>query len=95
MKNVVFWDVGPCRYLVNRRSSETSVNKITTLRHIPEDGIRHSHRRENLKSYKKVDIQSVIFVTLFCFIKCNKLFHFKCLNIFIAPLCVSQLSASH
>jgi hypothetical protein len=22
-------------------------------RHIPEDGIFHSHRRENLKSYKK------------------------------------------
>jgi hypothetical protein len=31
------------------RSSETSVNKIPTRRHIPEDGI-HSHRRENLKS---------------------------------------------
>jgi hypothetical protein len=33
------------------RSSETSVNKISTRRHIPEDGILHSHRRENLKSY--------------------------------------------
>jgi hypothetical protein len=33
------------------RSSETSVNKISTLCHIPEDGILHSHRRENLKSY--------------------------------------------
>jgi hypothetical protein len=32
------------------RSYETSVNKISTRRHIPEDGILHSHRRENLKS---------------------------------------------
>jgi hypothetical protein len=33
------------------RSSETSVNKISTRRHIPEDDILHSHRRENLKSH--------------------------------------------
>jgi hypothetical protein len=33
------------------RSSETSVNKIPTRRHIPEDGIFHSYRRENLKSH--------------------------------------------
>jgi hypothetical protein len=35
------------------RSSETSVNKIYTERHIPEDGILHSEecRCENLKSY--------------------------------------------
>jgi hypothetical protein len=32
-------------------SSETSVIIRTTQRHIPEDGIFHSHRRENLKSY--------------------------------------------
>jgi hypothetical protein len=36
------------------RSSETSVNKIPTRRRIPEDGILHSHRRENLKSHKNV-----------------------------------------
>jgi hypothetical protein len=36
-------------------SSETSVQfKRSTLRHIPEDGILHSHRCENLKSYKNV-----------------------------------------
>jgi hypothetical protein len=35
------------------RSSETSVQSTTsTRRHTPEDGILHSHRRENLKSYK-------------------------------------------
>jgi hypothetical protein len=36
------------------RSSETSVNNIFTRRHIPEDGILHSHCRENLKSDKFV-----------------------------------------
>jgi hypothetical protein len=36
------------------RSSETSVQSTTsTRRQTPEDGILHSHRRENLKSYKK------------------------------------------
>jgi hypothetical protein len=33
------------------RSSETSVHTTCTRRHIPEDGILHSHRRENLKFY--------------------------------------------
>jgi hypothetical protein len=34
-------------------SSETSVLTTDTRRNIPEDTIRHSHCRENLKSYKK------------------------------------------
>jgi hypothetical protein len=33
------------------RSSETSVRKRATRCHIPEGGIIHSHRRENLKHY--------------------------------------------
>jgi hypothetical protein len=33
------------------RSSETSVHTRTKWCHIPENGILHSHRRENLKSY--------------------------------------------
>jgi hypothetical protein len=33
------------------RSSETSVLTGVTRRHIPEDDILHSHRREDLRSY--------------------------------------------
>jgi hypothetical protein len=35
-------------------SSETSVHTRSTWRHIPEDGILHSHCCENLKSYNNL-----------------------------------------
>jgi hypothetical protein len=37
--------------MVAIRSSETTFHTKSTRRHIPEDGILHTHRRENLKSY--------------------------------------------
>jgi hypothetical protein len=40
------------------RSSETSVVTKATLHHILEDGILHSHRHENLKSYR-MDVQRI------------------------------------
>jgi hypothetical protein len=38
-------------YFVETDFSETSVLRRATRRNIPKDGILHSNRRENLKSY--------------------------------------------
>jgi hypothetical protein len=38
------------------RPTETSVHTKSIQRHIPEDGILHSQRRENLKSYAGNDM---------------------------------------
>jgi hypothetical protein len=40
-------------------SSETSVLTRATRRNNPEDTILHSHRRENLKSYKADNLSSI------------------------------------
>jgi hypothetical protein len=42
-----------------KRSSETSVYNKLTRRYIPGDGIIHSHRRENLKSYKYFVVKEI------------------------------------
>jgi hypothetical protein len=46
------------------RSSETSVHTRSTRRHIPEDGILHSHRCENLESYlRKIVVKNFVTYT--------------------------------
>jgi hypothetical protein len=51
LKDAVFWDVtqrGSCK---NQHFRGMSVLTRGTWRHIPEDGILHNHRCENLKYY--------------------------------------------
>jgi hypothetical protein len=50
------------------RSSEMSVNTIYTRRNFPEDGFLHSHRRENLKSYKIIFLDSIIKLILIVYL---------------------------
>jgi hypothetical protein len=45
-------------------SSETSVLTRTARRNIPEDGILHSHRRENLTSYTLTTCSVLTVVTV-------------------------------
>jgi hypothetical protein len=76
MENIACWDVTPYDSSKNRRfgslilsilmmevvlSSETSVLIRATRRHIPEGGIHHSHRHENLKSYNKLHVKKRIY----------------------------------
>jgi hypothetical protein len=46
------------------RSSETSVLTRATRRHISEEGILHSHRRENLKSYSAAPSSLILFTLI-------------------------------
>jgi hypothetical protein len=43
------------------RSSETSVHTRSSQRHIPEDGIHHSHRCENLRSCVSLIVLKFVF----------------------------------
>jgi hypothetical protein len=59
--NVVLWDVSRVTLLITEVAEESSVCTMSVLtrlkrRNIQEDGILHSHCRENVKSYKFVDI---------------------------------------
>jgi hypothetical protein len=49
------------------RSSEKSVHTRSTRRHIPEEGILHSHRCENLKSF----VHSIYIACLIRFVTIN------------------------
>jgi hypothetical protein len=51
IRDVGFWLIPFSLMMEVRRSSETSVLTRATRRHISEDGILYSHRRESLKSY--------------------------------------------
>jgi hypothetical protein len=53
-------------------SSETSVLTRATRRNNPEDTILHSHRRENLKSYKILVVLIPVFI-----VQVGKLIHFN------------------
>jgi fibrillarin-like rRNA methylase len=45
------------------RSPETSADTIITEVDIPEDGILHSHRCENLKPYKSQTLSEINYLT--------------------------------
>jgi hypothetical protein len=48
-------------------SSETTVLTKAIRRNIREDGILHSHRRENLKSYMEIDtVAETLYFTVIC-----------------------------
>jgi hypothetical protein len=67
------------------RSSETSVLTRTTRSRILEDGILHSHRRDNLKSYKK---NPPVFFNMFTVLR-------ACCTVTYCPLFGKGLSVAH
>jgi hypothetical protein len=71
--------------MVETRSSETSVHKRSTRRHIPKDGIIHSHCSEILKSY----IMSILFSYLYLrLLYCLFPFNFRNKSLSASRACV-------
>jgi hypothetical protein len=79
MFRIVFWDVLPCKIIVDRRfrgaytiipddavrTSEMLIDNYFTQQYIPEDNSEHHTRRhENLKSHKTHGLQKSIFQLL-------------------------------
>jgi hypothetical protein len=61
-------------------SSETPILTRITRRNIPEDGILHSHRRGNLKSYRNVMLSSYLkFQTMDRIHECGDSKQFHCM----------------
>jgi hypothetical protein len=63
-----------------RRFGGTSVHTRSTRRHIPEDGILHSHLYENLNSYKLVFIFVVWSMLLFFGVNADKSSNFEAMR---------------
>jgi hypothetical protein len=85
MKNAVFWDVELCRYFVNRRYSETSVNKIfvSARRHIPEDGILHGIKLFDCKSLNIPEDTGEKYIVVFNILKKLVTLHYSKLKKFL------------
>jgi hypothetical protein len=52
--------------------SETSVLTRATRRNNPEDTIPHSHCRENLKSYKMIEVRLFLFIYIYTRLEVGK-----------------------
>jgi hypothetical protein len=64
MFRVVFWDILPCKMIVDRRfRGAYCLHHQGSLKYIPEDNSEHhTRRRENLKSHKPNDDRKIIVV---------------------------------
>jgi hypothetical protein len=68
-----------------RRSSDTSVRTRCTRRHITQDGILHSHRRENLISCF-IEVLFVLHPNFFGISVCNNYLYYDVISLFLLPI---------